>query len=75
MDSAHGLVYCSRIIPYILIQSVVAMKVSKWIFTICVYSSLFVNVAFVIYNFLRLCMAYLGGETAILAEINGKPIK
>lgn len=30
--------------------------------------------AFVIYNFLRLCMAYLGGETAILAEINGKPI-
>lgn len=31
--------------------------------------------AFVIYNFLRLCLAYLGGETAILAQINGQPIK
>lgn len=31
--------------------------------------------AFVIYNFLRLCLAYLGGETAILAQINGKPIQ
>ncbi len=31
--------------------------------------------AFVIYNFLRLCLAYLGGETAILAQINGKPIE
>lgn len=31
--------------------------------------------AFVIYNFLRLCLAYLGGETAILAHINGKPIE
>ena len=31
--------------------------------------------AFVIYNFLRLCLAYLGGEMAILAQINGKPIK
>ena len=32
------------------------------------------SIAFVIYNFLRLCMAYLGGESGILAEINGKPI-
>ena len=39
------------------------------------YVFICVNPAFVIYNFLRLCMAYLGGETAILAEINGKPIK
>ena len=31
--------------------------------------------AFVIYNFLRLCMAYVGGEMAILAEINGKPVE
>lgn len=31
--------------------------------------------AFVIYNFLRLCLAYLGGETAILSQMNGKPIK
>lgn len=31
--------------------------------------------AFVIYNFLRLCLAYLGGETAILTEINGKPVE
>ena len=31
--------------------------------------------AFVIYNFLRLCLAYLGGETSILSEINGKPVE
>ena len=31
--------------------------------------------AFVIYNFLRLCLAYLGGETAVLNEINGKPLE
>ncbi len=31
--------------------------------------------AFVIYNFLRLCLAYLGGETTILNEINGKSIE
>lgn len=30
--------------------------------------------AFVIYSFMRLCMAYVGGETAILAEINGTPV-
>lgn len=30
--------------------------------------------AFVIYNFVRLCIAYVGGESAILAEINGKSI-
>ena len=46
------------------------------IYHLCVFILFyFVNIAFVIYNFLRLCMAYLGGETAILAEINGKPIK
>lgn len=31
--------------------------------------------AFVIYNFLRLCLAYLGGETAVMNEINGKPME
>ncbi|KAF7647985.1 hypothetical protein LDENG_00163760 [Lucifuga dentata] len=31
--------------------------------------------AFVIYNFLSLCYEYLGGESAIMAEIRGKPIK
>ncbi|KAK5905639.1 hypothetical protein CgunFtcFv8_001578 [Champsocephalus gunnari] len=30
--------------------------------------------AFVIYNFLSLCYEYLGGESAIMAEIRGKPI-
>ncbi|XP_005367172.1 transmembrane protein 184A isoform X1 [Microtus ochrogaster] len=31
--------------------------------------------AFVIYSFLALCFQYLGGESAILAEIRGKPIR
>ena len=31
--------------------------------------------AFVIYNFLRLCLAYLGGETAVLGAINGQPLE
>ncbi|KAM9561712.1 transmembrane protein 184B isoform 3-T6 [Salvelinus alpinus] len=31
--------------------------------------------AFVIYNFLSLCYEYLGGESAIMAEIRGKPIQ
>nr|XP_004666402.2 transmembrane protein 184A isoform X1 [Jaculus jaculus] len=31
--------------------------------------------AFVIYSFLTLCFQYLGGESAIMAEIRGKPIK
>ncbi len=31
--------------------------------------------AFVIYSFLSLCLAYLGGETAILSQMNGKSIK
>lgn len=31
--------------------------------------------AFVIYNFLSLCYEYLGGESAIMSEIRGKPIK
>ncbi|XP_063727539.1 transmembrane protein 184B-like isoform X2 [Symsagittifera roscoffensis] len=30
--------------------------------------------AFVIYSFLSLCYEYLGGESAIMAEIRGKPI-
>ncbi|KAG9476976.1 hypothetical protein GDO78_002388, partial [Eleutherodactylus coqui] len=30
--------------------------------------------AFVIYSFLSLCFEYLGGESAIMAEIRGKPI-
>ena len=75
MDSVHGLVYYSRIILYTLTPSVVVMKVSCKAFNVCLISAWFLNLAFVIYNFLRLCMAYLGGETAILAEINGKPIK
>lgn len=31
--------------------------------------------AFVIYNFLSLCYEYLGGESNIMAEIRGQPIK
>lgn len=31
--------------------------------------------AFVIYNFLSLCYEYLGGESNIMTEIRGKPIK
>ncbi|XP_074137236.1 transmembrane protein 184A [Sminthopsis crassicaudata] len=31
--------------------------------------------AFVIYSFLSLCFEYLGGESAIMAEIRGKPIR
>ncbi|KAM9209696.1 transmembrane protein 184A isoform 2-T7 [Dugong dugon] len=31
--------------------------------------------AFVIYSFLSLCFQYLGGESAIMSEIRGKPIK
>ncbi|XP_043957718.1 transmembrane protein 184ba isoform X3 [Gambusia affinis] len=31
--------------------------------------------AFVIYNFLSLCFEYLGGESAIMAEIRGKPME
>ncbi|XP_063127343.1 transmembrane protein 184A isoform X3 [Rattus norvegicus] len=31
--------------------------------------------AFVIYSFLTLCFQYLGGESAIMAEIRGKPIR
>lgn len=31
--------------------------------------------AFVIYNFLRLCLAYIGGEVAVLNSINGKPLE
>lgn len=31
--------------------------------------------AFVIYSFLSLCYEYLGGESAIMAEIRGKPIQ
>ncbi|XP_017363714.1 transmembrane protein 184A isoform X1 [Cebus imitator] len=31
--------------------------------------------AFAIYSFLSLCFQYLGGESAIMAEIRGKPIK
>jgi len=31
--------------------------------------------AFVIYSFLSLCYEYLGGESSIMSEIRGKPIK
>jgi hypothetical protein len=31
--------------------------------------------AIVIWSFLSLCYAYLGGEGAIMADIRGKPIK
>lgn len=33
------------------------------------------HAAFVIYSFLSLCFQYLGGESAIMAEIRGKPIR
>lgn len=33
------------------------------------------SAAFVIYSFLSLCFQYLGGESAIMAEIRGKPIR
>lgn len=33
------------------------------------------SAAFVIYNFLSLCYEYLGGESAIMSEIRGKPIE
>lgn len=36
---------------------------------------LFRVAAFVIYNFLSLCYEYLGGESNIMSEIRGKPIK
>ncbi|KPM05756.1 transmembrane protein 184B-like protein 1 [Sarcoptes scabiei] len=36
---------------------------------------MFINLAFVIYNFLSLCYEYLGGEGNIMSEIRGKPIK
>uniref|UniRef100_A0A673J9T3 Transmembrane protein 184B-like n=1 Tax=Sinocyclocheilus rhinocerous TaxID=307959 RepID=A0A673J9T3_9TELE len=35
----------------------------------------YIDVTFVIYNFLSLCYEYLGGESAIMAEIRGKPIE
>uniref|UniRef100_A0A671SMD9 Transmembrane protein 184A-like n=2 Tax=Sinocyclocheilus anshuiensis TaxID=1608454 RepID=A0A671SMD9_9TELE len=35
----------------------------------------FVILAFVIYNFLSLSFEYLGGESAIMSEIRGKPIQ
>ena len=42
---------------------------------ICFFKSyLIFFVAFVIYNFIRLCIAYLGGESAILASLSGTPI-
>ena len=40
---------------------------------VCVYVCS--STAFVIYNFLSLCYEYLGGESAIMAEIRGKPIE
>lgn len=33
------------------------------------------SAAFVIYSFLSLCFQYLGGESAIMAEIRGKPVR
>ena len=38
-------------------------------YSVCIIS------AFVIYNFLSLCYEYLGGESSIMSEIRGKPIK
>lgn len=35
----------------------------------------FLVTAFVIYNFLSLSFEYLGGESAIMSEIQGKPIQ
>jgi len=75
MDFVRGSVYYSHSMLYTLMQSAVAMKVTIKIHFDTLLSSNVCITAFVIYNFLRLCMAYLGGETAILAEINGKPMK
>lgn len=33
------------------------------------------STAFVIYSFLSLCFQYLGGESTIMAEIRGKPVR
>lgn len=33
------------------------------------------SAAFVIYSFLSLCFQYLGGESTIMAEIRGKPVR
>ena len=42
----------------------------------CCHSfSFFLVAAFVIYNFLSLCYEYLGGESNIMSEIRGKPIR
>lgn len=52
-------------------------KATKW--EIVLLNSYFLFIcdpaAFVIYNFLSLCYEYLGGESAIMAEIRGKPIE
>jgi len=39
------------------------------------YYFVFIIQAFVIYNFLSLSFEYLGGESAIMSEIRGKPIQ
>lgn len=58
-------------------------SLSSWISILCFNRSnifIYFNAirdcyeAFVIYSFLSLCYEYLGGESAIMAEIRGKPI-
>uniref|UniRef100_A0A3B5L7W8 Transmembrane protein 184ba n=1 Tax=Xiphophorus couchianus TaxID=32473 RepID=A0A3B5L7W8_9TELE len=46
-----------------------------WVLNNFLLLLLLLSAAFVIYNFLSLCFEYLGGESAIMAEIRGKPIE
>lgn len=70
MVSARGWVSFSLNIQFILMPLGAVMKVCLFVFL----SYLIFFVAFVIYNFIRLCIAYLGGESAILASLSGTPI-
>ncbi|KAG9338821.1 hypothetical protein JZ751_025258 [Albula glossodonta] len=42
---------------------------------LAVVAGTLMSISFVIYNFLSLCYEYLGGESAIMSEIRGKPIE
>lgn len=58
-------------LSYFLLSPMVTLKKKQ--LSICF--SVCDTAAFVIYNFLSLCYEYLGGESAIMAEIRGKPIE
>ena len=46
-----------------------------WLIRYLMSCDISVFTAFVIYSFLSLCYEYLGGESAIMSEIRGKPIQ